>query len=301
MQREEQKEWSGKSRGGRFGYLFFVHTIRLLGLRAAYALLALVAIYFIPFAPTATRAIWHYNRQRRRLGLLRSIVELYLHYYTFGQTLIDRIALRGGMQSRFRFEFDNYERFLEIINEPGGTVLIGAHVGCWEAGAGFFGKYGKKINIVMFDAEHEQIKEILRENGRQGDYHIIPVNQGSLEAVLEIKFALDRGEYACFNGDRYLDRTTAQACDFMGGEAHFPIGPFRIASKCRVPVVFYYAMRERGRRYRFLFTEVPPTVCRKSETLLDAYLRSLEALLARYPRQWFNFYPFWNTSSKNNA
>lgn len=44
MHAEEQKKWSGQSRGGRFGYLFFVHTIRLLGLRAAYALLALVEI-----------------------------------------------------------------------------------------------------------------------------------------------------------------------------------------------------------------------------------------------------------------
>ena len=294
MHAEEQKKWSGKSRGGRFGYLFVVHTIRLLGLRAAYALLALVAIYFIPFAPKATRAIWLYNRRQRGLGVLRSVVELYRHYYTFGQTLIDRIALRAGMQSRFRFEFDNYERFLQIINEPGGTVLIGAHVGCWEAGAGFFGKYGKKINIVMFDAEHEQIKEILRESGRQGDYKIIPVNQGALEAILEIKFALDRGEYACFNGDRYLDRATALECDFMGGKAHFPVGPFRIASRCRVPVVFYYAMREKGRRYRFLFSEVPPTESRRTETLMTAYLCSLETLLARYPRQWFNFYPFWN-------
>lgn len=294
MSQSNEKKWSGKSRGGRFGYLFFVHTIRLLGVRGAYALLALVAIYFIPFAPKATAAIWRYNRQRRQLGRLRSVWELYAHYYLFGQTLIDRIALRAGMHDRYHFLFDNYERFLEIINAESGTVLVGAHVGCWEAGAGFFGKYGKKINIVMFDAEHEAIKEVLRANGQAGDYKIIPVNQGSLEAMLEIKFALDRGEYACFNGDRYLDRKTAVEFDFMGGRAGFPSGPFRIASKCRVPVVFYYAMREKGRRYRFLFTEVPPEECRRSESLMEAYVRSLEELLARYPRQWFNFYNFWN-------
>lgn len=289
-----EKKWSGKSRGGRFGYLFFVHTIRLLGVRGAYALLALVAVYFIPFAPKATVAIWRYNRERRKLGLWRSMWEVYAHYYVFGQTLIDRIALRAGLRDRYHFLFDNYERFLEIINAESGTVLVGAHVGCWEAGAGFFGTYGKKINIVMFDAEHEAIKEVLRENGQAGDYKIIPVNQGSLEAMLEIKCALNRGEYACFNGDRYLERKTAVECDFMGGRASFPSGPFRIAAKCRVPVVFYYAMREKGRRYRFLFTEVPTEECRRSESLMAAYVRSLEELLARYPRQWFNFYNFWN-------
>ena len=39
--------------------------------------------------------------------------------------------------------------------------MIGAHVGNWEIGAPFFDEYGKKINIVMFDAEHKRIKEIL--------------------------------------------------------------------------------------------------------------------------------------------
>ena len=84
-----EKKWSGKSRGGRFGYLFFVHTIRLLGVRGAYALLALVAVYFIPFAPKATVAIWRYNRERRKLGLWRSMWEVYAHYYVFETTKLD--------------------------------------------------------------------------------------------------------------------------------------------------------------------------------------------------------------------
>ena len=89
-----EKQWNGKSRGGRFGYQFFVYTIRLLGLRCAYIFLAFIVIYFIPFAPKATRAIWRYNRQKRRLGVLASVKELYCHYYVFGQTLIDKMAMR---------------------------------------------------------------------------------------------------------------------------------------------------------------------------------------------------------------
>lgn len=294
MAAAEEKKWTGKSRGGRFGYLFFVYTIRLLGVRFAYIFLALIVPYFILFAPKATAAIWDYNRRRRGLSRPKSVVELYAHYYVFGQTLIDRIALRSGLHKRYRFAFDNFDRFREIMDNSRGVVLIGAHAGCWEAGAGFFGQYGRKLNIVMLDAEHEQIKEVLRQSGRAGEYKIIPINQGTLEAMVEIKYALDRGEYVCFNGDRYIDRATAAPRTFLGGEALFPTGPFRIASKCRVPVVFYYAMRERGGCYRFLFTEVPLEQCRKADRLLDCYVASLEKLMERYPRQWFNFYPFWN-------
>ena len=299
MAKNPDKQWSGKSRGGRFGYQFFVYTIRLLGVRCAYCFLAFIVIYFIPFAPKATRAIWRYNRRQRGLGVFASIKELYCHYYLFGQTLIDKIAMRGGLAERYRYEFDNYTRFLEILNSGQGVVMIGAHIGCWEAGAGFFGTYGKKINIVMLDAEHQQIKDVLEENANeQNNYNIIALNQNIIDAMLQMKVALNNGEYICFNGDRYIGADNTAEVEFMGSKALFPRGLFQIAAKCRVPVVFYYSMREPNCTYRFIFEE--PQLERKitPESLLEQYAKSLERIVAKYPRQWFNFYDFWNI--KNN-
>jgi predicted LPLAT superfamily acyltransferase len=299
MAKNPDKQWSGKSRGGRFGYQFFVYTIRLLGVRCAYCFLAFIVIYFIPFAPKATRAIWRYNRQQRGLGVFASIKELYCHYYVFGQTLIDKIAMRGGLAERYHYEFDNYTRFLEILNSGQGVVMIGAHIGCWEAGAGFFGTYGKKINIVMLDAEHQQIKDVLEENANeQNNYSIIALNQNIIDAMLQMKVALNNGEYICFNGDRYIGAGNTAEIEFMGSKALFPRGLFQIAAKCRVPVVFYYSMREPNCTYRFRFEE--PQLERKitPESLLEQYAKSLERIVAKYPRQWFNFYDFWNI--KNN-
>lgn len=294
MDKEGRREWDGKSRGGRFGHQFFVWTIRVFGVRSAYWLLALIVVYFIPFAPKATRSIWQYNRRRRGLGRGRSMWELYCHYYVFGQTLIDKVAMKGGLAGKYKFEFDNYDRFIEVLNGGQGVVMIGAHVGCWEAGAAFFGKYGAKINIVMFDAEHRQIKEVIEQSAECGDnYKVIAVNRDAIDAMVQIKIALNEGEYICFNGDRYVDEHSTVAKRLMGAEVRLPSGPFRIAAKCRVPVVFYYAMRETGRKYRFVFEE-PRAVSRNgAEDLIEQYVESLERILRRYPRQWFNFYDFW--------
>lgn len=294
MSNTESKQWNGKSRGGRFGYHFFISVIKFLGPGWAYFFLSLIVVYFIPFAPKATAAVWKYNRRRLNYGILRSVKELYLHYYVFGQTIIDKIALSGGLTEKYSFDFDNYERFLEIINGSSGVVLIGAHMGCWEAGSAFFGKYGKKINIVMFDAEHEEIKEELGENRKERDFKIIPVNKDTIAAMLDIKVALNNGEYVCFNGDRYLNKDSSVEKDFMGGKAYFPAGPFLIASKTRVPVVFYYAMREKGRKYRFMFYEASSGGKVTREELMDKYIAVLEDMIGKYPRQWFNFYKFWN-------
>ena len=297
MANPEEKEWSGKSRGGRFGYQFFVYTIRLLGINCAYFFLAFIVIYFIPFAPKATRSVWIYNRRIRGLGFIDSLKELYCHYFVFGQTLIDKVAIKGGMSSKYNFKFDNYDRFLEILNSGKGVVMIGAHIGCWEAGAVFFGKYGKKINVVMLDAEHQHIKDVLKNNAnRENNYNIIPLNQNFLDAMLQIKVALNNGEYICFNGDRYMNFENTACIDFLGAEAVFPLGLFKIAAKCRVSVVFYYAMREQNRTYRFVFEESGLRGKVTEEMLLKQYAESLERIIIKYPRQWFNFYNFWNTN-----
>lgn len=105
----------------------------------------------------------------------------------------------------------------------------------------------------MFDAEHERIKEILEKNASTRDYKIIPVNEDNLTHVFRITEALERKEYVCFQGDRYLNKEKLLSSPFMGKEAEFPMGPFLLASKMRVPVVFYFAMREAKKKLSFPF------------------------------------------------
>lgn len=149
----------------------------------------------------------------------------------------------------------------------------------------------------MFDAEHQRIKEILEKNTSTRDYKIIPVNEDSLTHVFRITEALGRKEYVCFQGDRYLNKEKLLTTSFMGKEAGFPMGPFLLASKLKVPVVFYFAMREAQRTYRFHFfiaeTVVRTKEKRAEQALLEQYTQTLEKIVRQYPEQWFNYYPFW--------
>ena len=290
MDERKRNRWTGRSRGGGLGHRFFIFLIRKAGIGFAYGFLALVVIYFIPFAPKATSAVWFYNRRILGYGKLRAFQCLFIHYYRFGQTLIDKIAIAAGMGEKYRFEFDNYSEFLKILDSGSGVVMIGAHVGSWEAGSRFFGDYAKKMNIVLYDGESTGIKQAMENNSAETGYKVITVGDDGLESILRIKNALDRGEYVCFQGDRYVNDEGTVEADFMGSRAHFPRGPFLIASRMRVPVVFYYSMREKGRIYRFRFVEA---IQKSEKGLLDEYLKTTERIVRSYPRQWFNFYKFW--------
>ena len=108
--------WKGKTRGGIFGYMFFIYMIRCLGITAAYGFLALVVLYFIPFAPKATGNTWSYARNRLKYGRLKSVALLLKNYYRLGQILIDKVAIGNGMTGKYHFKFENYQAFLDVLN-----------------------------------------------------------------------------------------------------------------------------------------------------------------------------------------
>ena len=298
MNQNKDTGWKGRTRGGSFGYLFFIFLIKRLGVRVAYAFLSLVVLYFIPCAPKATRSTWWYARHILKYNRRKSACLLVRNYYRLGQILIDKVAIGCGREQQYNFSFgEEYSKFLDLLNQQQGVIMIGAHVGNWEIGASFFKDYGKKMNIVMFDAEYQKIKKILEENTDTKNYKVIPVNEGDLTALFKIKDALDRQEHVCFQGDRYVKGSPTLQAPFMGENARFPAGPYTLASRLGVPLILYFATREKGMRYVFHFRIADPVKRNKGikpeEELLRQYLSSLEAIVKKYPEQWFNYYHFW--------
>lgn len=292
----DNRQWNGKSRGGALGTWFFVITLKYLGVRSAYVLLAFVAPYFVLFAPQARKAIYSYNRNILNHGRLKSMLLVVKHFYVFGQTLIDKIALKHSIDKQYTFDYVGYEPFLQLLNSGQGVMIIGAHVGSWEVGSPFFYNYGKKLNIVMLDAEYEKIKNIIDAGARQFDFKVIPLGSDGLDAILKIKTALDAGEYVCFQGDRFMDDKNSFEMPFLGHKALFPKGLFQIAAKLNVPVVFYYSMRQKNMHYTFSFeiaSAQATTAKQRFELITTQYIKSLENIVINNPQQWFNFYDFW--------
>lgn len=291
--------WKGQTRGGTFGYRFFIWLIRTAGIRVSYAFLYLVVPYFVIFAPKAAKAIRSYARNVPGTGYGASWRMVFRNFNALGKVLIDKIAINGGMSGKYSFGFENFDAASRIMDSGKGVIMIGAHVGNWEIGAPFFDRYGSKLNIVMFDNEHQKIKEMLESNAIPHDYKVIPVNADSLTHIFLITEALRRGEYVCFQGDRYTVSEKTIEGELLGKKAQFPLGPFILASRLKTPVVFYTAMREKDMRYTFRFSVISEGGSKVSpEHLLAQYTLLLDEVLAKYPEQWFNYYDFWEPDDR---
>ncbi len=298
MARNDTRSWSGKSRGGLLGYFIFIKIIKGLGVKAAYSLLSFVVIYFIPFAPSATRSIWKFSRKILHNGYLKSIILIYKNFYSLGRALIDKVAINQGKYAEYIFDFAEPEDVKSVLNSKQGVIIIGAHFGNWEIGAPFFGKYGKRMNVLIMDQEYHNIKKILEVNKSIDTFGIIPIEGDSLDYIYKIREALAKGEYLSIQGDRLSRSEKHQNMEFMGRVASFPLGPFVLAARMNVPVVFYFAEHTGYKRYKFDFILSDCTndnkEKKKEKLLLEEYVKLLSERVREYPEQWYNYFDFWN-------
>lgn len=289
-------EWDGKSKGTLLGYKIFVFCIRKLGIKTAYVVLYFVASYYFLFLKKSNQATFYYFKERLGYSFLKAKASVYKSYFSFGQTLIDKTAISAGLRNKFTYEFDGVEILYKLLEEKKGGVLISAHIGNFEIAEHFFSEIDLdcQINLVTTDLEHSVIKEYLESVSMKSSIKFIIVRD-DLSHIFEINNALSNNELICFTGDRYFEGTKCLTAPFLGQDANFPAGPFLIASRLKVPVVFVYVMKEPNLHYH-LYAREANTKHRDEKGLLNAYIESVESMLRKYPLQWFNYFEFWKKS-----
>ncbi|PWA09087.1 LpxL/LpxP family acyltransferase [Flavobacterium laiguense] len=291
-------EWDGKSKGTVLGYKIFVFFIKKVGIKSAYLILYFVASYYFIFLKKSNTSIFYYFRKRLGYSYFKSKRMVFKSYYTFGQTIIDKIAIGAGLKSKFTYEHDGREILIKLLEEKKGGVLISAHIGNFEIAEHFFSEIDVnfQINLVTTDLEHSSIKNYLESITQKPTIKFIIISD-DLSHIFEINAALARNELVCFTGDRYFEGVKSLSENLLGQEALFPAGPFLIASRLKVPVVFVYVMKEPNLHYH-LYTREAKVKHRDEKGLLREYTKNVEMMLEKYPLQWFNYFDFWNQLQK---
>ncbi|SHM11197.1 Predicted acyltransferase, LPLAT superfamily [Chitinophaga jiangningensis] len=285
--------WQGKSKGNKLGYSIFIAILRYGGVYPAYFLLRFVAAYYFLFSWSSSRPIYKYFHTKAGFSRFKSLINLYRNYYVFGQTIIDKIVVMADMANKFTFDFDGEQHLRDIVSGGKGGILLSAHLGNWEVAGHLFKRLQARINIVMFDGEHERIKEYLSSVTGGRNVNII-VLKDDLSHIYAINDALSNQELVCMHADRFLPGNKTMTTDLLGSPAQFPLGPFLLASTFRVPVSAVFAFKESATHYHFYATE--PRVYngrRQQEQALKDFVGEMEVKIRKYPTQWFNYYDFW--------
>ncbi|MEO7176148.1 MAG: lipid A biosynthesis acyltransferase [Saprospiraceae bacterium] len=294
-------EWEGKSQANSLGYRIFIVILQKAGVQTAYFILYSVAMYYLLFSRRSTRIIKHFLRFRFGYSYWAAISAIYSTYYIFGQTLIDKIVLMGNLPHRFTFDFEGEENLRAIVKGGKGGILLSAHLGNWEAAGHLLQRLDTKINVVMYDGEHEKIKRYIERATGERNFQVIVI-KNDMSHVYEIGEALQKNELICLHADRYMPGSKTISTQFLGDEALFPEGPFALATAFKVPVCVVFAFKESKTHYHLYSSErieMLPEENKRAylKRLFDTFIADLEVKVTRYPKQWFNYYSFWKQNN----
>ena len=184
-----------------------------------------------------------------------------------------------------------------MLQQNKGGILLTAHIGNFNLAKHFFEERhsNARVNLVVTDFEHRQIKDYLESVVGQSEVKIIVLKE-DLSHIFKMREALGNNELLVFAADRFLEHSKTLKAKFLGEEVKFPEGPFKLASRNEIPVLFVHLMREKNFHYHF-YARPYKSETFSTQEILKSYLDDLEQMVRKYPHQWYNYYDFWNDFS----
>lgn len=289
------KEWTGRTGGTRRMQRILIAIFRKIDPVWLYPLMAVWVVGYILFRPIERRGIWHYWRYRQGKQPLSAAWHLLCNYMEFGKAILDRFAAWAGrpMQVVVRTK----DLWQEMVEHPTASVVLGAHIGNMEI-AGYAIQMPKPVYTLVYMGDTDTVNTNRQTLFERKGLHIIPIEKDGSH-ILTMHQVVDEGNILSVQPDRVLGGIRTLTADFMGEEALFPEGTFRLAVAEQVPVIALYIMREGHSRYAVYVYPLSDGQYtsdnhhEQAKELLQSYVRQTEQMLRLYPHQWFNFYPFW--------
>jgi predicted LPLAT superfamily acyltransferase len=299
-----------RERGSMLGLRFAVLWLRVFGRALTVPLVDAIAAYFFLADRDGRKAAGNYLTRLRSQVVngpdadRKSVAwRVYLQYREFARSIVDRVCMWGGSEDRFRFEFHGRQQFEEYSAEGRGGIVLGAHLGNFDALRVLSRIDRVKVNVLMYTKHAPMINQVFRELSPDAEFRVISANASSTAIAFEIRACVERGECVAILADRIepTDRGRTSQVKFLGSPAPLPEAPFLLPFVLGCPAVLMLALRSGPWSYS-VFAETlvdPPRKTpvmerrNRARDLASIYASRLEHYCARSPEQWFNFFDFW--------
>ena len=177
-----------------------------------------------------------------------------------------------------------------------GAILVTCHFGNWDVAVRRLSGYGAGINVVMARETNDTTAEYMRRAREEAGVRVL-LSDTSVYSTFNILRALRRNEVVAMQLDRPLGGEGARAVPFFGAPALFQSGALRLARLANAPVLPAFVARLAPREYCIVLGTERRVPRHATQDDIDAILAGIvaefEALVRRFPEQWFQFQPFW--------
>ena len=213
------RDWREQSERGTTGMLRLIRWIAMhLGRRPARALLYPISVYFLLTAGVQRRA----SRDFLSLALDRpaTLLDLARHFHTFASTILDRVFMLTDRYDCFDLQIFNHHLIAEQLTKQRGCVLIGSHLGSFEAlRITAVMKRELPIKILMYPEHNQNLMRLLMDLNPAIEQSIIPLGQP--DTLLRAQSCVEEGAIIGLLGDRVAESAKTVSCRFMGRPTTF--------------------------------------------------------------------------------
>ena len=185
-----------------------VWTYSFIGRPAFSFVLFFVMAYFLLRRGHARRASMEYlvrvkNCYPQAIGN-RPIAWLsYLHFFTFGQSLLDKYLAWAETPSDIDMDPADSKMLFAAAESGRGCLLIGSHFGNLEYSRGIAHRHpGLVINVLTYDQHAMKFATLLEESDPESRMHLIQVTDLDFELALRLQDKVQCGEWVMIAGDR---------------------------------------------------------------------------------------------------
>ncbi|MFN4894407.1 MAG: glycosyltransferase family 2 protein [Pseudomonadota bacterium] len=294
-------------RGSAGGLHFLLRVFELLGRRVLLILLVPVTIHMFVFCRTARRSAVEFQKrvaQECSTGqtILRRYTKAFQQFWEFGVSIVDKvISWRHGLPLN-RFTWEGRDEVKALLAKKQGVILVGAHVGNVEVIRAIGETRNLIIHALMFTGHAANFKRLLEGVNSEAFLRVHDLQTVDAALIFTLQEAISRGEVVALLGDRVpkLSASRSVLVPFLGEIASLPEGPWILASMLEAPVFSVFSMRGNDGLYHVQFAPLADRVTLprngRSEAVCEyaqRFIKHLEAVVKRYPTQWYNFFNFW--------
>ena len=223
------------------------------------------------------------------------------HFFTFADTLLDKILGLGGRYPVSRIQLQRDLMLQKIKAQQGGLILT-AHIGCLELCQVLAEQVpGFHVTVLVHTAHAQRFNRLLQRLAPLATVELLQVTSIGPATAVVLAEKVAAGGFVAIVGDRVpVDGGRTVTADFLGRPAAFPIGAYVLAAALGCPV-FCMSCLHRGKGYWVAFEQfaeriVLPRGSRDASLAEQAQRFSgwLERQVIQSPLDWFNFFPFWD-------
>lgn len=283
----------------RMEFLWWVY--RVFGIRVLKFFVCIISVFIAIFASEGRKASKQYKHllnayemeHKRKVSHFSAIS----HICAFACAVVDKMSAICDKKPKIKFDINNdvyWKSLQQILSQGQGVFFMCSHFGNIEALCAIPDAADKKMHAFMNVGQNPIFRRFINQHANYINTVIHPTESIDVAMAGDIYDALEKGELVMMAGDRKSPNTPDKIIKskLLNTDCSLPAGVFRFARACDHKVFAIANVNVGFEKYRVFVKQIDTKNLQKMATEYTAFLQNL---ILQYPKQWFNFFDFFES------